>query len=225
MKSSEKLGWQNDNRQRSNSRASPIIQAVCGKLSDHVSLRNRPARDPTAEMIERKQTRLIVLFTSVGRKTVDKINSLASKCNYNHSKLVFVPRKHPAANQFNFKFVECSEVASVVRLMPLNKSPGIDKIPARVIKDCLPAVLPTLTSIINASFATGIFPCSWKMAEVSPILKDRDFEDPKNYRPISLLPTMSKICERIALNQLMPYLLSNKRLSATQSGNKKNPRD
>ena len=59
------------------------------------------------------------------------------------------------------------------------------------------------------------------MAEVSPILKDGDFEEPNNYRPISLLPIMSKICERIALNQLMPYLLSNERLSATQSGNKK----
>ena len=118
--------------------------------------------------------------------------------------------------------MECSEVASVVRSMPLNKSHGIDKIPAHVIiKDCLQAVLPTLASIINPSFATGIFSCSWKMAEVSPILKDGDFEDPNNYRPISLLPIMSKICERIALNQLMPYLLSNERLSATQGGNKK----
>jgi len=42
-----------------------------------------------------------------------------------------------------------------------------------------------------------------------------------NYRPISLLPILSKICERIALNQLMPYLLSNERLSVTQSGSKK----
>ena len=38
-------------------------------------------------------------FTSIGRETVDKINSLASQCNYNHSKLVFVPRKHPEANR------------------------------------------------------------------------------------------------------------------------------
>ena len=81
--------------------------------------------------------------------------------------------------------------------------------------------LPTLTSIINTSFATRILSCSWKMAEVSPLLKDGDFEDPNNYRRISPLPIMSKICERISLHQLMPYLLSNERLSATQSGNKK----
>jgi len=58
------------------------------------------------------------------------------------------------------------------------------------------------------------------MADISAILKDSDFEQPNNYRPISLLPTMSQICERIALIQLTPYLLSNERLSVTQSGNK-----
>jgi len=49
-------------------------------------------------------------------------------------------------------------------------------------------------SIINASFAIGIFPCSWKMAEVSPILKDGNFEEHNKYRPISLLP----FCQRYA---------------------------
>ena len=95
-----------------------------------------------------------------------------------------------------FKPVECYEVASVVRSKPSNKSPRIDKIPVRVIKDSLSVVLPSLTSIINTSFAAGIFPCSWKMAEVSPILKDGDFEEPYNYRPISLL-LMSKTFDSI----------------------------
>ena len=54
-----------------------------------------------------------------------------------------------------------------------------------------------------------------------PVLKEGDHEKPNNYRPISLLPVLSKLCERIALNQLMPYLVENDRLSAHQSGNKK----
>ena len=54
-----------------------------------------------------------------------------------------------------------------------------------------------------------------------PVLKEGDHEKPNNYRPISLLPVLSKLCERIALNQLMPYLVENCRLSAHQSGNKK----
>jgi hypothetical protein len=53
--------------------------------------------------------------------------------------------------------------------MPTNKSPGIDKIPMRVIQDSLPAILPTITSIFNASLTSGVFPSGWKMAEITPI--------------------------------------------------------
>lgn len=60
-----------------------------------------------------------------------------------------------------------------------------------------------------------------KTAQVIPVFKEGDNEKPNNYRPISLLPALSKVCERIALNQLMPYLEENDRLSVHQSGNKK----
>ena len=114
--------------------------------------------------------------------------------------------------------------------MSPNKSPEDWQNHRRVIKDSLLAVLPNLTSLINASFAPGIFPRSCKMAKVSPMLKDGNFDELPNiitgrekiilYRPISLL-AMSRISERIALNPLMPYLLLNEKLSVTQSGNKK----
>ena len=91
--------------------------------------------------------------------------------------------------------------------MPSDKAPGIDKISIRVIKHSLPAILPSVTSIINESLASNTFPIEWKTAEVIPVLKEGDHEKPNNYRPISLLPVLSKLCERIALNQLMPYLV------------------
>ena len=105
--------------------------------------------------------------------------------------------------------------------MPSDKAPGIDKISIRVIKHCLHAILPSVTSIINEFLASNTFPIEWKTAEVVPVLKEGDHEKPNNYRPISLLPVLSKLCERIALNQLMPYLVENDRVSAHQSGNKK----
>ena len=82
--------------------------------------------------------------------------------------------------------------------MPASKSPGIDNIPVRAIKDSLSATLPVITSLINASFTRGIFPRSWNLAVVSPILKDGNHEEPNNNRPISLLPILSKVCERVA---------------------------
>ena len=54
-----------------------------------------------------------------------------------------------------------------------------------------------------------------------PLLKEGDHEKPNNYRPISSLSVLSKLCECIALNQLMPYLVENDRLSVHQSGNTK----
>ena len=160
-------------------------------------------------------------FTSVGQVAVDKINSLANECNFDLSPPVPDPAIFPVTDQFNFTHMDCYEVAQIVRSMPGNKSSGIDNIPVRVIKDSLPATLPVITSIINASFKQGNFPRSWKLAVVSPILKDGNHEEPNNNRPISLLPILSKVCERVALNQIMPYLVSNERLSSRQSDNKK----
>ena len=104
--------------------------------------------------------------------------------------------------------------------MATYKAHGIDKIPERVIKDCLPAILPSLTSIINASFTTNTFPDAWKLAEVTPVLKSDDHEVPNNNRPISLLPVLSKVCERAAFNQFTTYQVSNEQLTSKQNGNK-----
>ena len=102
-----------------------------------------------------------------------------------------------------------------------NKASRFDKVTMSVIKDALPCILPVLTDIVNRSLLSSVFPAAWKISEVIPLLKDGDHEIPNNNRPVSLLPAASKICERVALNQLMTYMTTKKRLSEHQSGNKK----
>ena len=75
-----------------------------------------------------------------------------------------------------------------------------------------------MTCIINTSIVTGIFPTSWKHALVVPILKTGDVNDPNNFRPISLLPIISKLLEKVVTNQLMYFLESSQSLSNTQHG-------
>ena len=87
-----------------------------------------------------------------------------------------------------------------------NKSPGHDKITARVLKDSLPVTISVITNLINRSFSSNAFAEVWKSAEVIPILKSGDFEEPSNTRPISLLPIMSKVIERAAHLQFVNYL-------------------
>ena len=83
--------------------------------------------------------------------------------------------------------------------MPNNKAPGRDKLPIRVIKDCIMLILPVITSIINTSLITSAYPIAWKIAKVTPIPKEKEHpEVANNNRPISLLPVLSKLCERVA---------------------------
>ena len=72
-----------------------------------------------------------------------------------------------------------------------------------------------IMGIFNQSLATGIFPSDWKMAKVSPIFIKSDLN---NYRPISVIPTLAKIFEKIICDQLYQYLDENGLLNSGQSG-------
>ncbi|CAB3998563.1 Hypothetical predicted protein [Paramuricea clavata] len=129
---------------------------------------------------------------------------------------------YPEENdRFSFTPVSCSEIRNIILAMPSNKSPGKDKVSMRVIKHSLPVILGPLTDIINCSLSSSSFPIAWKEAEVIPLLKDGNHEEASNNRPLSLLTFLSKICEKVALNQFGSYLMKNKKLSTHQSGNKK----
>ena len=161
-------------------------------------------------------------FSSVGENTIKKIKEMAAttECNYTLGRNSFQARNYPTSEQFSFTPVKCNQVEVIVKSMAPNKAPGIDKIRIRIIKDCLQAISYPLTLIINASLLTACLPNVWKIAEVKPIPKEGDHEIDNNNRPISLLPILSKVCERVAHNQLMEYLTSKGRLSTKQSGNK-----
>ena len=90
--------------------------------------------------------------------------------------------------QAELNTVESKQIEGIVASIVSNKSPGIDKIPIRVIKDWLAPILRTITSIVNCSIETCTFPSEWKIAEVIPIPKEGDNEKANNNRPISLLP-------------------------------------
>ena len=80
--------------------------------------------------------------------------------------------REPTHCQIRAVHLQSSRVETL--LLASGKAPGVDKIPIRVIKDCLPAILSALTSIINETFESDIFPMAWKVAEVIPILKNGD---------------------------------------------------
>ena len=92
-----------------------------------------------------------------------------------------------------------------------NKAVGLDKVSSRLLKDAADIVAPSLTSLFNIS--TGCFPSTWKLAKISPLFKKGSKQDPSNYRPISVLPTISKLLEKTVHMQLYSYLCDNNLLS------------
>ena len=183
-------------------------------------------RKSTSQRIFSKDNKTVAdefnrFFVSVGQSSVEKIQSLANECNITLNRNYFVPRQYPSCEQFHLNTVGSGEIERIISSMPSNKAPGIDKISVRVLKDCLTPILPVITSIINTSIETCKFPTTWKLAEVTPLHKGENHELANNNRPISLLPVLSKVCEKVVHNQFTSYLQLNDRLTKTQSGNKR----
>ena len=113
-------------------------------------------------------------------------------------------------------------VRDLIGKMP-RTSCDLDPIPASLFNDCVAELVPTITMIMNDSLTTGIVPLPFKHALVRPILKkaDLDPEGLKNYRPISNLPFLSKVLERIVLAQLLTHLGTFGLLEEFQSAYKK----
>ena len=86
--------------------------------------------------------------------------------------------------------------------------------------DCLDTLLPYLTTVINNSLSSGVFPSVFKSATVTPLLKKPglDPDTLKNHRPVSNLPFLSKILEKIVFNRIYSYITENQLLSEKQSG-------
>ena len=98
------------------------------------------------------------------------------------------------------------------------KSSGTDNVSARMLKATVDTTVSTITKLFNMSIRTGTFPSCWKTARVVPIPKKGYRTNPANYRPISILPILSKVLERILHNLIFKHLCSISPISTRQFG-------
>ena len=99
-----------------------------------------------------------------------------------------------------------------------SKGSGADGIANYFLKIGLSVIAESLCDTFNLSIATGVFPDSWKIARVAPIFKSGQSNDRSNYRPISVLPFLSRVFAKLIYNQLYDYLDKNRLLFSKQSG-------
>jgi hypothetical protein len=126
----------------------------------------------------------------------------------------------PHQMEFPLKEIRSHEVVQTnLRQTHPTKSPGYDLITGRILKELSHKGIQAITQIYNAILRLEYFPCHWKVGQIIMIAKPR--KKPTGvtfYRPISLLPLLSKVFEKILLQRLTPTLTASKLLPTHQFG-------
>ena len=123
---------------------------------------------------------------------------------------------------FKFKTINNAVTLQYLSNLKPSNSCGHDDISSAILKSISNEISDCITLIINQSIVTGSFPENLKLAKVVPIFKKDDKSQIKNYRPISVLPVISKIFENVMHTQLIEYFTDNNLLSSQQYGFRSN---
>ena len=125
-------------------------------------------------------------------------------------------------NKLNFQTIQSNTFPNLLKSCNVNKAAGIDNISGRFLKDGADVLGIPITQICNLSIKLSHFPKDCKVAKLKPLYKKGTKTDPKNFRPISLLPIVSKVFEKVIHDQTMEYLTDNNIHYKYQSGFRKN---
>ena len=153
-----------------------------------------------------------IFFSNIG-------STLSASIKLDDSTIAFTDYlDNPTEHRFSFSKITENETLTIINNLKSKNSSGNDDISNRLLKSIKCEISKPLTIIRNQSLETGIFPDALKVAKVKPLFKKGDNCCLNNYRPISLLPTISKIFERVMYTQLYYYFNVNNLLSEQQYG-------
>jgi hypothetical protein len=122
---------------------------------------------------------------------------------------------------FTFELVSEETIDQAIKNLQPKSSCGLDGLSTTLIKRLRPLLYKPLTIIINQSLNTGIVPDKIKIGKIIPIHKKGDVHLLENYRPISILPSLSKIFEKIVSDQIKNYFNQNNLIYKSQYGFRK----
>ena len=174
-------------------------------LSDHFILNGSKVTDKQM-IVEEFNT----FFSGVGDDLASNIP--ASNTHYSS----FLSQSY--MNSFALFPCDTTEIINIVNNFDSKVSFGHDSIPMCVLVKCVQNIAEPLSAILNCSFRSGLFPDQLKIAKVCPVFKGGVSSEFTNYRPISVLPSFSKIFEKAAFNRLNSYIMSNNIISKNQYG-------
>ena len=133
---------------------------------------------------------LTFFFVNIAFKLEEPVTSS------NHEKLrEFCEAKLPAETKFTIPKIQKEKVSKFLSNIDINKATVM--IGSRLLKIAAPFITDEITYICNHSITNSVFPSKWKEAKVTPLHKNGPPEEINNYRPISILPVLSKVLENM----------------------------
>ena len=126
--------------------------------------------------------------------------------------------------KFSLEPVSPDTVLKTGKRMRKTTSMGRDEIPADLFLMALPHMIPAVTHVFNLSLMNGKFPSIWKVSKICPLFKGGDQssrEEPKQYRPVALLPACARLLEKIVCDQIMKHLYEDDLLHSQNHGYRK----
>ena len=126
--------------------------------------------------------------------------------------------KNSQINSFVFYPATTVEISLIINNLKNKTSEGPDEIPGCIIKKLNNIISPLLTYLINKIINTGKYPLCLKTGKVLPLFKAGDHVDPGNYRPITILPAINKVIEKLIFNRLTEFFEKNKIIKSNQFG-------
>ena len=199
--------------QRNTKKLWQLINKVSGKMTDKSSsidcLSVNGIKEYNGEQISNT---LAKYFANVGKTFANKV----PKPTKSISRYLEVLQKNSESLFFAPSSKE--EISKIIASLPAKRSCGLDNISNILLKELAPILCEPLSIITNLSMHSGIFPDLMKLVEVVPLYKSKSRENETNYRPISLLTTMSKVVEKVVYERVYQFLVKTGQICETQYG-------
>ena len=193
-----------------------LVNKVIGKTSnkrasiDCLKVNNILKYDPGSITKEFSE-----FFSTIGEKYANSMENNSHEINNYLHKIENCPRT------MYLTPTTIPEIKSLIKNLPPKTSSGCDDISNTLLKKLAPALLEPLTIIFNKSLIEGTFPERMKLADVVPLFKTKDQQLPTNYRPISMLLTISKLLEKVMYTRTYNFLEITGQLYQSQYGFRK----
>ena len=128
--------------------------------------------------------------------------------DYEKHPSIFAIHEHNTKGYFKFQHTNQALVEKLLRDINVHKSCGHDMISSRLLKESAAVIAGPIANIINSSVDLCKYPASWKRGQVTPLFKKDDELNKANYRPVTVLPALNNVYERILAAQLNDFYCS-----------------